>query len=303
MKPLWGIDLGGTKIEGAIIRKTASGFDIIDRRRVPTEQKKGYHHIISQMKLLVELMKKETGLTPEKIGVGTPGTIDPSNGLLKNSNTTVLNGMPFRDDVERALEIPVLMANDANCFAVAETQLGVVKEKVPHATVVFGTIMGTGVGGGLVINGKAHGGIHGIGGEWGHNFLDDSGETCYCGLTGCVETIISGPALERYYAKQSGVQHSLKAIMSLYKAGQDEHAIATVNRLIHFFGKGIASLINILDPHAIVLGGGLGNIDLLYTKGAEAVEHFVFNKKLMTPLLKPKLGDSAGVFGAALLME
>ena len=302
MKPIWGIDLGGTKIEGVIIDAHAEELSIIERMRIPTEKDKGYNHIISQIKLLVDEMAAKTNLRPEKIGLGTPGSSEPSSGLLKNSNTTALNGMPFHRDVQAKLEIPVSIANDANCFAIAEAKFGSVKHAVPDANVVFGIIMGTGVGGGLVVGGKIIGGLQGIGGEWGHNFLDDSGGKCYCGKIGCVETILSGPALERYYAKISGVKHALKTIISLYKAGQDEYAKQTVDRLLYFFGKGVSSIINLVDPDAIILGGGLGNIDLLYGKGVESVEKHVFNTRLETPFLKPELGDSAGVFGAALLV-
>jgi predicted NBD/HSP70 family sugar kinase len=149
---------------------------------------------------------------------------------------------------------------------------------------------------GRVINGR-----HGIGGEWGHNFLDESGGPCYCGLSGCVEKIISGPSLEAFYEKISGKNLSLREIMQLYESGSDPHATATAKRLIHFFGKAVAVLINILDPDAIVIGGGVGNIDLLYTEGRKEVEKYIFNSVLETRFLKPSLGDSAGVFGAAML--
>lgn len=299
MKPLWGIDLGGTKIEGAVIYQLHP-LKVSKRLRLPTERELGYEHIIQQIARVVSLMKVETGLVPPYIGIGTPGILDPSTQLIKNSNTLVLNGQPLRHDLEEAIGIPVRMANDANCFAVAETLIGVVAEQVPNAQVVFGTIMGTGVGGGLVINGKARDGIHGITGEWGHNFLDDSGGDCYCGLSGCIEQIISGPALEKHYFTLSGQQLRLPAILALADK-QNEAAIATKERLIHFFGKALASIINVLDPDAIVLGGGLGNIPELYTEGVKSVEYYTFNPKLETPLLKPLLGDSAGVFGAALL--
>ncbi|MEM9819570.1 MAG: ROK family protein [Bacteroidota bacterium] len=300
MGPLWGIDLGGTKIEGVIL----DGIDqpqVLKRLRVPTEQHLGYDHIINQIVKLVEVMIAETGIRPSKIGMGTPGTLEPSTQRLKNCNTTVLNGMMLQRDLERALNIPIRMANDANCFAVAETKLGVVNDLIPDAKVVFGVIMGTGVGGGLVINGEVINGLQGIAGEWGHNFLDESGGACYCGKTGCVETLLSGPANERYYENLMGIPLKLHEIVDRHKEGNDEIATKTVNRLLHFFGKGIASIINLIDPDAIVLGGGLGNIDLLYTDGVWEVEKHLFNHTLETPFLKPKLGDSAGVFGAALL--
>ena len=300
MGPLWGIDLGGTKIEGVILDGREQP-QVLKRLRVPTEQELGYDHIIDQMVKLVEVMTAETGIKPSQIGIGTPGTLEPSSQRLKNCNTTVLNGRMLKKDLEGALNIPIKMANDANCFAVAEANLGAVQDVVPDAKVVFGVIMGTGVGGGLVINGEVINGLQGIAGEWGHNFLDDSGGECYCGKTGCVETILSGPACERYYENLMGIPLKLHEIVKRHKEGEDEIATKTINRLLHFFGKGLASVINILDPDAIVLGGGLGNIDLLYTDGVWEVEKHLFNHTLETPFLRPKLGDSAGVFGAALL--
>ena len=300
MSALWGIDLGGTKIEGAIL-KDADNPQVVTRLRVPTEKTKGYDHIISQVELLVNMMKKETGLTSSAIGMGTPGAIDPPTQTLKNSNTTVLNGRSFREDLEKKIGIPFLMANDANCFAIAEARMGVVKKEAPDARLIFGVIMGSGVGGGIVVNKEVWNGLQGIGGEWGHSFLDQSGGECYCGQTGCVETIISGPSCERYYKKISGQELKLKEIIKRHKDKSDKYATETVERLLHFFGKGMANIINILDPDAIVLGGGLGNIDLLYSEGVEQVKSFVFNPRLDTPFLKPELGDSAGVFGAAFL--
>ncbi len=300
MKPVWGIDLGGTKIEGAILGSPESAT-VINRMRIPTEQEKGYRHIINQIVKLVDKMREDSGLSPEKIGIGTPGSFDPNTGLHKNSNTTCLNGMPFRKDLQEALGLPLNMANDANCFAMAEARLGVVREEMPEARVVFGVIMGTGVGGGVVINGQVINGRQGIAGEWGHNYLDDSGGPCYCGKVGCVETLISGPALERYYEKISGEQRRLREIVERHRAGSDAHATQTVKRLVYFFGKGLSSVVNLIDPDAIVLGGGLGNIDLLYDQGVESVRNFVFNTRLDTVFLAPRLGDSAGVFGAALL--
>lgn len=300
MEPLWGIDLGGTKIEGVVIEQL-NPIKVIARLRLPTEREKGYEHVITQITKVVDSLKQETGLQPKHIGIGTPGTLDPQTQTMKNSNTTILNGMPLHSDLEKALGIPVAMANDANCFAVAEARMGAVVKAVPDAKVVFGVIMGTGVGGGLVINGQVRNGQHGIAGEWGHSFLDESGGPCYCGLTGCIEQIISGPALERYYKAQSGNHLSLRDIYQHHLDGTDPIASETIQRLIHFFGKAIASVVNMLDPDAIVLGGGVGNIDLLYTEGVKKAAHFSFNPSLNTAFLKPELGDSAGVFGAALL--
>ena len=197
--------------------------------------------------------------------------------------------------------IPVAMANDANCFALAEATLGAVKQFVPDAKVVFGIIMGTGVGGGLVINGQVLNGAHGITGEWGHNFLDESGGPCYCGKSGCVEKVIAGPSLERYYFQKSGKEKKLQEIVNSYQAENDSFATETMQRLIHFFGLAVSVLVNTIDPDAIVIGGGVGNIDLLYSEGVLEVKKYIFNQELNTVFLKPALGDSAGVFGAAML--
>lgn len=294
----WGIDLGGTKIEGVIL---AADGSTVDRRRIATEREGGYGHIVSRIALLVEEMKQATGLKPEKIGIGTPGTIDPPTGLMKNSNTTVLNGQPLGRDLEAKIGVPLIMANDANCFAVAEALMGAVPKHVPAAKVVFGVILGTGTGGGLVVNGRILGGAQGIGGEWGHMFLDNSGGYCYCGRVGCAERILAGPSLEKYYANISGYSRSMKDIVRRYRAGNDPAATATMERWFHFFAKGISTIINVIDPDVIVLGGGLGNIEELYTKAVPRVVDHLFNPRMDTVFLKPELGDSAGVFGAALL--
>ncbi len=300
-QPLWGIDLGGTKIEGVILPSLNNPNPIV-RTRINTEADKGYQHILGQVQALVEEMKQQSGLLPAAIGFGTPGVLDPQQLRMKNCNTTALNGKPLKKNLEKLLQLPCTLANDANCFALAETHWGVVKERLPFARTVFGIIMGTGVGGGIVIDGKVWNGAHGIAGEWGHNFLDESGGTCYCGKTGCVETVISGPALEKYYAGISGNKLSLKEITIAAKLGTDKHAVETIGRLGHYFGKSLSVVTNILDPDVIVVGGGVGNIDAIYTDGLAALKQFIFNDSVEVPILKPSLGDSAGVFGAAALV-
>lgn len=294
-----GIDLGGTKVEGVIIEE--GNYDVVERLRLPTEKQHGYHHIIQQISKLVSALEKKSGRSFSTIGIGTPGTIDPATQLLKNSNTICLNNMPFLKDLESSLDKKVLIANDANCFALAEYQLGVVRDEVPDAKVVFGVIMGTGVGGGLIVDGKIVSGKHGIGGEWGHNYLDESGGPCYCGSIGCVEKVISGPSLERFYQSIAGNHKSLKDINQLASQGQDLHAKQTMDRLYKMFGRGLSVITNIVDPDAIVLGGGVGNIQGLYTEGKYQLGKYIFNHSVETPILRPKLGDSAGVFGAALM--
>lgn len=300
-EPLWGIDLGGTKIEGAIVPSLDNPLPIL-RTRIDTEGHKGYDHVLNQINQLVQNMKKQSGLQPAKIGFGTPGVLDPILQTMKNCNSTSLNGQPLKKDLEKILGIPCILANDANCFALAETHWGVVKEKAPDAQVVFGIIMGTGVGGGIVINGHVWSGKHGIGGEWGHNFLDESGGPCYCGQTGCVETVLSGPGLQRYYKSVTGSMLSLKDIVAHSLQGNDQAAIKTIERLNHYFGKAVSVIVNSLDPDVIVIGGGVGNIDTIYTAGVESLKKFIFNNRVDVPILKPSLGDSAGVFGAAALV-
>ena len=300
-EPLWGIDLGGTKIEGVIITSLEDPKPIL-RTRIDTEGAKGYDHIVSQIATLIQSMEKKSGLKANILGIGTPGVLDPILQTMKNSNSTALNGMPLKKDLENKLQLNIELANDANCFALAETYWGVVKEKCPEAKVVFGIIMGTGVGGGIVINGKIWNGHHGIAGEWGHNFLDESGGPCYCGKTGCVEKVLAGPSLQRYYSSITSSMITLKEIAQRDAQGFDKAASETMKRLHYFFGKAISGVVNILDPDVIVVGGGVGNIDSVYTEGLESLKQFIFNNRVDVKILKPKLGDSAGVFGAAALV-
>ncbi|MFT3826091.1 MAG: ROK family protein [Chitinophagaceae bacterium] len=300
-QPLWGIDLGGTKIEGIILPSLDNPEPIV-RTRIDTEGHKGYEHVLQQIQTLLQRMQQESGLVPQKVGFGTPGVLDPLLQTMKNSNSTSLNGKPLKKDLENILQIPVELANDANCFALAETHWGVVKQQVPDARVVFGIIMGTGVGGGIVINGQVWNGRHGIAGEWGHNHLDDSGGPCYCGQVGCVETVIAGPALQRFYKSISGNELSLKEIIKHHHTGDDKAATQTIERLSHFFGKAISVVVNLLDPDVIVVGGGVGNIDAVYNEGLQSLHQFIFNNRVDVRILKPSLGDSAGVFGAAALV-
>lgn len=294
---LWGIDLGGTKIECAVLENNIP----ILRRRISTEAGKGYEHIISQVKKLISEAEREINQKPEKIGFATPGVLDSQTQTMKNCNTVSMNGKSMKADLENALQTEVKLANDANCFALAETLLGAGRD-FPNAELVFGVIMGTGVGGGLVVHQQIIEGIHGIAGEWGHNILEENGEECYCGKRGCVEKVISGVALEEYYAKISGRSLKLKQIVENHLAGNDGFADQTIERLLEFYGRAISTLINVLDPNLIVIGGGVGNIDLLYTEGFERIKKYMFNPgKLKTAIRKPVLGDSAGVFGAALL--
>ncbi len=284
-----GIDLGGTKIEGILLDDRG---DIIDRKRIPTEQDEGYTAIVDRIvDLTRSLLKKGTSVP---VGICTPGAIDPDSGRLKNSNTFCLIAQPLKEDLEERLGIPVYMENDANCFALAEAELGAAK----GYAMVFGVIMGTGVGGGIVINGKIHRGPNYIAGEWGHHVLYPNGNECYCGNKGCVETYLSGPALEKQWQNLTGKKHQLKDIAN-FKYHQQY--VQWKDSFLLNYGRALSHIIDILDPDAIVLGGGVSNVDMLYNEGIEAVYKEVFSEKVVTPILKNRLGDSAGVFGAAML--
>ncbi len=298
MEHLWGIDLGGTKIEGAVLDPAALDRPIC-RLRVPTESEKGYEHIRAQIGRLVKMICAESGLPlPKRIGMGTPGAIDPHTGQLKNSNTQCLNHQRLQVDLEADLGVKMVLANDANCFALAEATLGAAR----GYPTVFGVILGTGVGGGIVVNGQVLNGCHGIAGEWGQIVLDPNGPLSAYGTRGTVEALIAGPGLERFYAEQSGHACKLKEIVA--RAQEDPLAQATIDRLTDVFAKAIGLVIDVLDPHAIVLGGGVGNIEALYSeKTREKITAAIFNPRFEAALLKPTLGDSAGVFGAAMLAQ
>ncbi len=299
MAHLWGIDLGGTKIEGVVLDPATPDRPLC-RLRVPTESEKGYAHIRSQIALLCKMISEKTGQPlPERIGMGTPGVLDPQTRKLKNSNTQCLNGQLLQDNVEADNGVKFVLANDANCFALAEATLGVAR----GYPTTFGVIIGTGVGGGIVVNGQVLPGCHGIAGEWGQIILDPNGPVSNYGTRGTVEAIISGPALERFYAEQSGHRLPLKEIVVLAQTGTDRDAEQTLTRLTDYFAKAIGLIIDVLDPHAIVLGGGVGNIDILYTEETrKKITAAIFNPTFEAALLKPSLGDSAGVFGAAMLV-
>ena len=285
-----GIDLGGTKTEGILLDEK---YNVIERKRIKTPQENGYDSIVKSITCLINDLKKKTS-EKTSIGLCTPGVTDPNSGLIKNSNTQCLIGMPLKNDLEYILDQEILMENDANCFALAESLLGSAKGN----EVVFGVIMGTGVGGGIVINGTIHKGRSNIAGEWGHHILHPNGNECYCGKQGCVEMYISGPALERRWFEITGTKESLQSATQNLSSGKAEQ---WKNEFLENFGMALANVVDILDPDAIVLGGGVSNVSFLYDEGKKIVYEKVFNDLVNTPILKNKLGDSAGVFGACLL--
>jgi len=285
-----GIDLGGTKIEGILLDDS---FNVVERIRIPTQQEKGYKSIINSIVSLVEELKIKAS-DNVTIGVSAPGAISKKSGLIKNSNTQCLIGMPLKEDLKQALDQEIALENDANCFALAEATLGAAR----NYNVVFGVIMGTGVGGGIVINGEVHRGRTYIAGEWGHHTLRVNGNKCYCGKLGCVETYISGPALEKRWTELTGKTESLPSIIHNLDTEKGQQ---WKKEFLENFGIGLANVIDILDPDVIVLGGGISNISFLYDEGRDAVYDKVFSDLVETPILKNQLGDSAGVFGASLL--
>ena len=283
-----GVDLGGTKIEAILLDES---LNVVERKRIPTPQN-DYHQILNSISSLVIEISKN--ISDFSLGICTPGAISKQTGLIKNSNTQCLIGKSLKEDLENKLGKKISIENDANCFAMAEATLGAAIDY----DLVFGVIIGTGVGGGIVIDKKLYPGRTNIGGEWGHHTLHRNGNLCYCGKTGCVETYISGPSLENQWTELTGQSLSLPQILSNI---DNEIGIKWKDEFVENFGFGLANVIDILDPDAIVLGGGLSNIDFLYTEGKESIYNQVFSDLIDTPILKNKLGDSAGVFGACML--
>jgi fructokinase len=293
-----GIDLGGTKTEVVVLDPEGQ---TVYRQRVTTPAD-SYDAILDLISRLVRAAETELGLHVS-VGIGIPGAISPRAGLLRNSNTVCMNGRPFASDLEASLEREVRIENDANCFALSEARGGAGRG---HPT-VFGVIIGTGTGGGLVIDGKLVNGPHAISGEWGHNPLPwqrsiDGSPSCYCGKSACIETFLSGPGLEHNYRLRFGESRSSHEIIAGASAGDD--ACEAMMALYHDqMARSLAQLINILDPHAIVLGGGMSNIDSIYEEVPKLLPAYVFSDFVETPLLAAARGDASGVYGAALLWQ
>lgn len=288
-----GMDLGGTKIEGIVL--DAQGKELF-RKRIATERESGYRHILNRIKRLHDELAGHIGNAPHTFGIGAPGVISPRTGLLKNSNTVCMIGQPVKTDLENLLGRKIEIQNDANCFVMAEALLGAGRDR----KLVFGVILGTGCGGGIVHHGEVLTGPQGIAGEWGHMSIDPDGPKCYCGQNGCVETFISGGGLENRYAEQFGTRKPLGEIEKAYYDG-DADAAAFMKTFFRHFGRALANLIDVLDPDIVVLGGGVSKFDAVYTEGVAEVAKFVFSDSLETPIVKHQLGDSAGVIGAALI--
>jgi predicted NBD/HSP70 family sugar kinase len=295
-----GIDLGGTKTE--LIALAAGSHAELLRLREATPAG-DYDASLAQMAAMVGRAEQQLGARAS-VGIGTPGAISQATGCMKNCNSTWLNGRPLRQDLERLLGRDIRMSNDANCFALSEAVDGA----AAGAGSVFGVIVGTGTGAGIVINGRVLEGANGIAGEWGHNPLpwprDDElpGPACYCGRAGCIETWLSGPGLAGDHARRTGEVLTAEVMATRAVAG-DRECLASLQRHADRMARGLAHVINILDPDAIVLGGGISNIESLYEAVPGLWGEYVFSDKVQTRLLPPKYGDSSGVRGAAWLWE
>jgi fructokinase len=291
-----GIDLGGTKIEA--IALSATGEELM-RRRVQTPP--DYASLLEEIPLLVRQIEEGVAATGT-VGIGIPGTIVPATGLVKNANSVWLNGQPLLRDLEARLERPLRLMNDANCFALSEATDGA----AAGAGVVFGVILGTGVGGGIVVGRRTLSGPNLIAGEWGHNPLpwpmpdEYEGPRCYCGKTGCIETWLSGPGFERDHEKRTGRKLSSREIVRAVAAGEAD-AVAAMTRYHDRLGRSLASIINVLDPDVVVLGGGMSNIAGLAEATLEIIPRYVFSDTVLTRVVRNMHGDSSGVRGAAWL--
>ena len=293
-----GIDLGGTKIEA--IALDGEGRERF-RHRVATPRG-DYGATVEAVASLVAQAEAVVGRST--VGIGMPGVVSPATGLVKNANSTWLNGRPLSEDLAARLERPVRLANDANCFALSEATDGA----AAGLPVVFGVILGTGVGGGLVVSGRVVTGANAIAGEWGHNPLPwpEAGEwpgpPCYCGRTGCIETFLSGPGLARDFRDRTARETDAAGLAAEAQAGNAD-AMASMARYEHRLARGLASIINVFDPDAIVLGGGVSNIPRLYERVPRVWAEFVFSDTVVTRLVRAVHGDSSGVRGAAWLWD
>ncbi len=296
----FGLDLGGTKIElVALPSETNSSSDILYQKRMETP--KGDY--LATLQAITQLVSEAEMALGQKgtLGIGIPGAISSKTGRIKNANSTCLLGQDLQGDLQVMLRRPVRVANDANCFSLSEATDGSAK----GAKVVFGVIIGTGCGGGIVVNGQILNGVNAIGGEWGHNPLPWATEQdvflpCYCGLKGCNETFLSGSGLESHYRFRTGRDKSAKNIFAL-RAQKDPVALQLTDDYMVWLAKGLASVINVIDPDVIVLGGGLSNEACLYQCVPNLWHNWVFSDKVLTQIRAPKYGDASGVRGAAWL--
>jgi len=294
-----GIDLGGTKIEGIALDDNG---DELFRKRIPSPQGNYKNTLNAIFDLVSEI--ESTTQTTGSIGIGIPGTISPQTGLVKNSNSTWLIGQPLQADLEKLLKRKIRIENDANCFVVSEATDGAAR----NADIVFGVIIGTGTGGGIYIRGQSIIGANAIAGEWGHNSLpwptkdELPGRKCYCGHFGCIETWLSGPGFEKDHQLHNNLKKNINAKEIIQLALQNDAASkASLQRYEQRLAKSLASIINVIDPNVIVLGGGMSNIQSLYENVPKLWGEYVFSGEVKTKLVPPKHGDASGVRGAAWL--
>lgn len=287
-----GIDLGGTKIETAVLD---SSDQIIIRQRAATQADLGYQKIVQNIQKLFQFtLKKLPNSSTFSVGMGIPGIINPTTQKIINSNTAVLIGQKLGQDLQKILNCQIIVENDANCFTLAEAVAGAGQDY----EFIFGIIMGTGCGGGISINQKIRRGLHGIAGEWGHASIDPDGALCYCGKRGCIESMISGGGVQKLHLDRTKEKLTMEKIIQGWH-NKDTQCNLTMNNFFHDFGRAVSVLINILDPDAIVLGGGLSKIPELYSIGVDYIKKNTFHEDPKTPIIENKLGDSAGVIGAA----
>ncbi len=287
-----GIDLGGTKTESLLLNP--EGLPML-RSRQQTPRDRGYQAILDRVCAMIDEAARH--VPPHgacTVGVGIPGSIDAATGLVHNANTTCLIGKPLQQDLEKRLGRAVGIENDANCFTLAECRQGAGRGYGR----VFGVIMGTGCGGGIYCSGGIITGLNGIAGEWGHCSIDPDGAPCYCGNKGCIETKISGGGVEKIFYERFARALSMRDIVQGYRDSDPACALVFAG-FLDDFGRALGGLISMLDPDAVILGGGLSHIDELYSLGVEKVRRYAFHRGIRTPLLRNELGDSAGVFGAA----
>jgi len=289
-----GIDLGGTKIE--IVLTTENPMEVLERRRVPTLQAEGYETLVEQLAELIRDFQEKCG-GKARVGLGIPGVMSPRDGVVVTSNILCLSGRSLQADLEKAAGCPVTIGNDANCFALIEALHGAGK----GFGVVLGVILGTGMGGGVVYQGRVWPGAQGLAGEWGHSTIDPNGVLCYCGRRGCQEQYISGTGIRRMYRERTGQEKTAPEIHDHAKDGSDPHAQAVMETFLELYAQAMANLIVCFDPDAIVIGGGVSNLPLLYDEGRKRIAELVFDTKLSTQIRPNQLGDASGVCGAAAL--
>ena len=292
-----GVDIGGTKIEAAAL--AADGAFVARVRKAHPGDYDGFLQVVAE---LVTEAEAQAGASVDRVGIGMPGSISTKTGLMRNANSVWMNDRPMREDLARVLGRPVRMENDANCFALSEAVDGA----ATGARVVFGAILGTGCGGGVVVDGRTVDGRNGVGGEWGHNPLpwpskdEHQAHLCWCGRVDCLETWTSGSAFVEDYQRATGLNRNGATIVAAAHGGEAA-AEAALDRYVSRLGRALAAMCNLLDPDVIVLGGGMSNVDALYERVPPVVAHYIFSDSFETPIVRAKHGDSSGVRGAAWL--